>query len=327
MILGSAVVGCGLAVPDARRTNADLVDYLDTTDEWIQQRTGISSRRICAPNEATSDLAAEACRLALKDASMSPADLDMVIVATFTPDHLLPGTAPLVHSMLGARSAGSFDINAGCAGFVTALSVADAMVRAGTVRAVAVCGADVVSRFVDPEDRTTAILFGDGAGAVIVVASDEPRLGPFVFGTDGERLDCLMVPAGGSRMPATHKTITGRLHNVTMKGQDVYRHAVDRMEQAVREVLDGEDVNSVDLLVAHQANARIVSALAERIGLDPGRAVCNIAEYGNTSAASIPIALAESVEQGQLNQGSRVLTVAFGAGFAWAAGLITWGQP
>lgn len=299
---------------------------MDTSDEWIQQRTGIKSRRICAADQATSDLAAEAGRRALKEAGLSATDLDMIIVATFTPDHLLPGAAPLVQAMLGADSAGTFDVNAGCAGFVTALSVADAMVRAGTARTVLVCGAEVVSRFVDPTDRTTAILFGDGAGAVIVGADEESRIGPFVFGTDGDRLDCLMVPAGGSRLPATDETLAAGLHTVTMKGQDVYRHAVDRMEQAVREVLGDEGADSIDLLVAHQANARIISALAERIGLDPSKAVCNIAEYGNTSAASVPIALADCVNDGRLVDGMRVLVVAFGAGFAWCAGLVNWGK-
>lgn len=322
----SAVTGLGMAVPDAVLTNAQLERSLDTTDEWIRTRTGITERRIAAQGEATSTFAAAAGAHALKDAGLTPDDLDVILVSTCTPDYPVPGCAPLVQSTLGAGRAGAFDLNAGCTGFVYGLSVASSMVDAGVARNVLVCGADTLSRFTNYEDRTTAVLFGDGAGAVVVGENGGgPRIGPFVFGCDGSKLDWLWIPAGGSANPASDTTVATRGHAIEMHGQDVYKHACDRMTEAAREVLGDRPLDGVDLVVAHQANARIVRTVAQRLGLKKEQVVDNIARYGNNSAASIPIALAESVASGRLRDGMSVLLVAFGAGFSWAAAVVEWG--
>lgn len=324
-MLGAQILGVGMSVPERSVTNDELSRTIDTNDEWIRQRTGIEARRIAADGEATSTFATAAGRMALESASTDAADLDLIIVATCTPDYPVPGSAPFVQAELGAKRAGVMDLNAGCTGFVSALSVASSMVAAGTSRRVLVCGAETLSRITDWNDRTTAVLFGDGGGAVVIGPCDQPRLGPFVLGAEGARWDLLWVPAGGSRKPATDETLAGREHTIRMRGQDVYKHAVDRMCEATLQVLGEEPIGSVDLLVAHQANARIVNAVADRLKLRPDQAVCNIGPYGNTSAASIPIALAELEASGRLEPGMRVLLVAFGAGFAWGAGLATWG--
>jgi 3-oxoacyl-[acyl-carrier-protein] synthase-3 len=324
--MGAGILGIGMAVPERKLGNDELCASLDTDDAWIRQRTGIVERRIAAPDEATSTFASKAARGALADAGVRATDVDLVVVATCTPDYPIPGTAPLVQTAIGATNAGAFDVNAGCTGFVTALSVASGMVAAGHARTVLVCGADTLSRVTDYDDRTTAVLFGDGAGAVVVGASGNgSQLGPFVQGADGSKADWLLVPAGGSRRPADKDTVVERAHAIRMRGQDVYRHAVDRMTESALRVLDGAPASSVDLVVAHQANARIVRAVADRLGLDRSKVVCNIAGYGNTSAGSIPIALAEAVAEGRLHAGMRVLLAAFGAGFSWAAGMVQWG--
>ncbi len=324
---GAAVLGLGMSVPDGVLKNAELETALDTTDEWIRTRTGIEERRIAAPEEATSTFATAAGADAIKAAGLTPDDLDLILVSTCTPDYQVPGCAPLVQSALGAGRAGAFDLNAGCTGFVYGLSVASAMVSSGTARNVLVCGAETLSRIVDYTDRTTAVIFGDGAGAVVVgEATGASRIGPFVFGCDGSRFDWLWVPAGGSARPANEATVAGRQHMVEMHGQDVYKHACDRMTEAAREVLGDRPLDSIDLVVAHQANARIVRTVAQRLGLRADQIVDNIAKYGNNSAASIPIALAETAASGRLQDGMSVLVVAFGAGFSWAAGLVEWGQ-
>jgi 3-oxoacyl-[acyl-carrier-protein] synthase III len=322
----SAIIGCGMSVPDGVLTNADLEERLDTTDEWIRTRTGIAERRIAAPDESTATFATAAGADALKQAGLLPDDLDLILVSTCTPDYPVPGTAPLVQSALGAGRAGAFDLNAGCSGFVYGLAAAKGWVDSGIARHVLVCGADTLSRITNYEDRTTAVLFGDGAGAVVVGPSENgSRVGPFVFGCDGSKLDWLWVPAGGSVRPADEQTIAEHGHTIHMHGQDVYKHACDRMTEAAREVLGDEPLDSIDLVVAHQANGRIVRTVAQRLGLRPDQVVHNIASYGNNSAASIPIALAESASAGRLQDGMRVLLVAFGAGFSWAAGLVSWG--
>jgi 3-oxoacyl-[acyl-carrier-protein] synthase III len=325
--MSSAVIGLGMAVPDAVLTNTELESRLDTTDEWIRTRTGIAERRIAAAGEATSTFAAAAGAEAIKDAGLTPDDLDLILVSTCTPDYPVPGCAPLVQSTLGAGRAGAFDLNAGCCGFVYGLSVASGLVDAGTARNVLVCGADTLSRVTNYEDRGTAVLFGDGAGAIVVGTGDvgAKRVGPFVFGCDGSKADWLWIRAGGSARPSTDETVRDHLHTIEMHGQDVYKHACDRMTEAAREVLGDRPLDSVDLVVAHQANARIVRTVAQRLGLRADQVVDNIARYGNNSAASIPIALAESAASGRLADGMSVLVVAFGAGFSWAAGLVEWG--
>jgi 3-oxoacyl-[acyl-carrier-protein] synthase III len=326
-VTGAAVRGLGMCVPDGVLSNTDLEGRLDTSDEWIRTRTGIAERRIAAPGEATATFAAAAGADATKDAGLVPDELDVVLVSTCTPDHPIPGSAPLVQSTLGASRAGAFDLNAGCTGFVYGLAVANSFVSSGTSSNVLVCGADTLSRFTNYEDRTTAVLFGDGAGAVVVgrSTSGASRIGPFVFGCDGARADWLWMPAGGSAQPATSDTVDDGLHTIQMHGQDVYKHACDRMTEAAREVVGDRPLDEIDLVIAHQANARIVRAVGQRLGLRPDQVVDNIERYGNNSAASIPIALAESVASGRLHDGMTVLLVAFGAGFSWAAGLVEWG--
>ncbi len=321
-----AILGCGMAVPDRVLTNAELEQMVDTTDEWIRSRSGIQERHIAAPDEATATFATAAGANALKSAGLPPDDLDLIIVGTCTPDMPVPGSAPLVQSALGAGRAGAFDINAGCTGFITSLAMASSAVSSGLARNVLVCGADTLSRITNYEDRGTCVLFGDGAGAVVVGAIDgDDRLGPFTMGCEGERWDLLFVPAGGSQHPATDETVAGRAHSLRMKGQDVYKHACEHMVQAARDVIGDTPLDEIDLVVAHQANARIVRTVQERLGLRDDQVVQNIERYGNTSAASIPIALSEVVASGRLRDGMKVVLVAFGAGFAWAAGLVTWG--
>jgi 3-oxoacyl-[acyl-carrier-protein] synthase-3 len=321
-----AILGCGMAVPDRVLTNAELEQMVDTSDEWIRSRSGILERHIAAPDEATSTFATAAGANALKSAGLTPDDLDLIIVGTCTPDMPIPGSSPLVQANLGAGRAGAFDINAGCTGFITSLAMATSAVQSGMARNVLVCGADTLSRVTNYEDRRTCVLFGDGSGAVVVGAIDgASRLGPFVMGCEGERWDLLYMPAGGSLRPASDDTVADREHSIRMKGQDVYKHACDRMVQAAREVIGDTPLDEIDLVVAHQANARIIRTVRERLGLREDQVVQNIERYGNTSAASIPIALAEMAASGRLRDGMRVVLVAFGAGFDWAAGLVTWG--
>ncbi|HVE91577.1 MAG TPA: beta-ketoacyl-ACP synthase III [Actinomycetota bacterium] len=317
---GATVLGCGMAVPSRRVPNCELEATLDTDDAWIRRRTGIQERRVAAPNEATSTFAVAAAKEALDDAGVEAGEVDLVMVATCTPDYPMPGSAPIVQHELGATSAGAVDVNAGCTGFVSALALAAATVDSGQARTVVVCGAETMSRVMDWSDRRTAVLFGDGAGAV-VVGRGSGGIGPFVQGSDGAKADWLLIPAGGSRRPADAESVEEHAHTVQMRGQDVYRHAIDRMAEAATAVSDPRDV---DLLVAHQANGRIIEALGERLGLEPEQVVCNIARYGNTSAASIPIALAEAARSGRLRRGMRVLLVAFGSGFLWSAGVVRW---
>jgi 3-oxoacyl-[acyl-carrier-protein] synthase III len=324
--MGAAIIGLGSAVPDNILTNADLEASLDTTDEWIRTRTGIAERRIASPNEATSTFATAAGADALKAAGLTPDDLGLVLVSTCTPDYPIPGSAPLVQSALGAGNAGALDLNAGCTGFVYGLAVGSSMVESGVADNVLVCGADTLSRVTNYEDRTTAVLFGDGAGAVVLGKTDDAsRLGPFVFGCDGARADWLWQPAGGSARPATSDTVAKSAHTIEMHGQDVYKHACDRMTESVREVIGQRPLSEIDLVVAHQANARIVRTVGQRLGLRPDQCVDNISRYGNNSAASIPIALSEAVSDGRLRDGMTIVVVAFGAGFSWGAGVIEWG--
>ncbi len=316
------IAGLGIAVPREIVTNEDWARILETSDEWITSRTGIRERRRAAADEATSDLAARAAKAALDDAGLSAADVDALLVATTTPDHLIPQTAPIVAARLGSQ-ANAFDVGAGCTGFVVGLAVGAGLLAAGLADRVLLVGAEVMTKVVDPEDRHSAVLFGDGAGAC-VLAADAGELGPFDFGTDGEHAELLIVPAGGTRRPATEETVAAREHYLRMQGREVYRHAVARMTASSRAVLTAAELEpaDIDLLVGHQANARILEAVGNRAGIEPFLA---IERYGNTSAASIPLALADARERGRLQPGARVLLTAFGAGLVWGSCLLTWG--
>ena len=311
--MSAGVTGWGTALPDRVLDNAELAAKLGISEDWILERTGIHSRRIAGESDSAASLAVRAGRAALERAGRAPDDLDMVIVATSTPNHQLPATASLVQNELGARNAGAFDLNAACAGFLVALAQASALVDSGMSESVLVCGADLLSRVLDYTDKGSCILFGDGAGAVLVEKSGDTRLGPFKIYSDGSKADLLRVPTGEPYM--------------RMKGREVYRHAVAGMTAAVRDILSaaGMSVDDIDLLVAHQANARIIEAVAARLGLRAEQAMININRLGNTSAASIPLALAEAVDEGRLKQDDLVVVTAFGAGFVWGAGIVRWG--
>jgi len=319
-----AIAGLGVRLPDRVVTNDDLAEVLDTSDEWIRTRTGIRQRHVAAPEEATSDLAAAAARDALADAGLEAAALAAVIVATTSPDHAVSATAPLVASALGV-AVPAFDLNAACSGFVYALRVASGMVATGD-GAVLVVGAETLTRVVDPEDRSVAVLFGDGAGAVVLVPDPDARLGPFVLGADGGGASMLWTASGGTRRPFDAEVLADRSHYLTMRGGDVYRNAVVRMTESAREVLELAElsVGDVDLLVGHQANVRILDAVAARLGLPAQLSQVSLDRHGNTSAASIPLALWDAREQGKLRDGDTVLLAAFGAGATWGACLLTW---
>lgn len=313
--------GIGMAVPPSIVTNMELAKRLDTSDDWIRRRTGISERRIADPAIATSDLAVEAARLAIDGSS--GADIQAVVVATTTPDYRMPGVAPQVASRLHLGNIPAFDVQAACSGFIYALASGVGLIAAGIAGRVLVIGADVMSRIVDPEDRTTAVLFGDGAGAVTLRAGaiDEiGAIGPFDLGSDGEYTPKLCVERGGTRVNIERTEESQGF--LSMDGGQVFRHAVCRMYESSRRVLERSqvEIGDIDWLVAHQANQRILLAVALRLGLPPERLVMNLDRYGNTSAASIPLALAGA----ELQPGDRVLLTAFGSGFTWGSTLLTW---
>jgi 3-oxoacyl-[acyl-carrier-protein] synthase-3 len=313
-------------VPETVLTNFHLEKMVDTSDAWIVERTGIRERRIASDGEVTSDLAARAARLALEDAGVPAKDVDLVIVATVTPDMPFPSCACVVQGKIGASQAAAFDIGAGCTGFVYALSVAHSLVAAGTYDNVLVIGAETLSRIVNWKDRNTCVLFGDGAGAVLVRPLERSDgVIACTLGADGTRGDLLTLPGGGSAHPASRDTLEEGLHYIHMQGNQVYRFAVRVMVDATREVIAkaGLTEDDVDLVIPHQANQRLLDLAAERLGT-PEKVYSNVARFGNTSAASIPIALDEASRSGKLKQGARVLLVAFGAGLTWGAAILRW---
>jgi 3-oxoacyl-[acyl-carrier-protein] synthase III len=323
-VLPVAVAGLGAHLPERVVTNDDLAAQLDTSDEWIRSRTGIAERHVAAPGEATADLAAVAGKAALADAGLGIEDVATVLVATTTPDHLIPGTAPLVAERLGTQVA-ALDLNAACSGFVYGLQVGGALAATGA-GPVLLIGAETLTRVVDRDERSTAVLFGDGAGAAVLVPRDDAALGPFCLGVDGSDPAMLWRQAGGSRQPTTAEDLAAGRHLLTMRGGDVYRHAVARMAEAAAAVLEqaGREVADVDLLVGHQANARILEAVRSRLGIDADRCHVTVERHANTSAASIPLALADARASGRLEPGDTVLLAAFGAGLTWGACLLTW---
>jgi 3-oxoacyl-[acyl-carrier-protein] synthase III len=320
------LTGIGAFTPERVLTNADLEEMVDTTDEWIVTRTGIRERRIAAPEQAASDLALPAARAALEQAGVRPEDLDLVIVATATPDMLFPATAALVADALGAKKAAAYDLLAGCTGFVYALSQAYGAVATGLSRRVLVVGAEVLSKITNWEDRSTCILFGDGAGAAVVQPVGEGGIVGFELGADGSGGPDLCVPAGGSRRPATSEALEEELQFIKMNGAEVFRFATRVMVSSAEELLAACDagIDDVDLYVPHQANKRIVDHAVKNLGLDPAKVLMNIDRYGNTSSASIPLCLAEAQAEGRLEEGTRVLMSAVGAGLTWGSAYMTW---
>ncbi|MDK2742608.1 MAG: ketoacyl-ACP synthase III [Nitrospira sp.] len=320
------VAGTGSYAPARVLTNADLERMVATSDEWIRERTGIRERHIAATGEACSDLAVQAGKRALTAAGLPATDLDMILVATCTGDYPLPATACLVQHQLGATKAAACDLSAACCGFVYALSVADAYVRNG-MRHVLVIGSEVMSAITDWSDRNTCVLFGDGAGAVVVSASDGERgILSTHLRSDGALCELIMVPGGGSRTPPSEKVIAERQQYIKMKGNETFKVAVRTLEDIARTTLSANHlrVEDLDLYVPHQANVRILRAVIERLGLPIEKVLLNLDRYGNTSAASIPIALDEAVREGRIKNGSLVMLGAFGAGLTWASAMIRW---
>ena len=320
------ITGIGAYAPDKVLTNADLERMVETSDEWITTRTGIKERRIAGPGEAASDLALPAARLALDDAGTSAGDIDLVVCATATPDMLFPATAALVADELGAREAAAYDLLAGCTGFVYALSQAYGAIATGLSRKALVMGTETLSKITNWQDRSTCILFGDGAGAAIVEQVDDGGIRGFELGADGSGGPDLCVPAGGSRMPPTAEALEQELQFIRMRGQEVFRFATRVMVTSAEGLLDacGASVDEVDLYVPHQANKRIIDHAVKNLGLPAEKVVMNIDRYGNTSSASIPLCLAEARAEGKLEPGTRVLMSAVGAGLTWGSAYMTW---
>lgn len=320
------IIGLGSYLPKKVLTNFDLEKMVDTSDEWIRTRTGISERRIAEAGEATSDLAAQAARQALKDAKLTPEDVELIIVATITPDMQFPATSCLVQAKLGANSAACFDINAACSGFIHGLIIAQQFIASGTYNNALVIGAELLSHFIDWKDRSTCVLFGDGAGAAVIAPVKSGGIISTYLGTDGNQSNLLMVPAGGSRMPASHKTVSEGLHYLKMEGNEVFKHAVRVMANAAQKALHkiGLTCKDVDCLIPHQANIRIIEAATKRAGLPMDKVYVNVDRYGNMSAASTIVALHEAVKEGRVKKGDCVVLVAFGSGFVWGSCVIKW---
>lgn len=321
----SVILGTGSELPSKVVTNHDLEKMVETSDEWITVRTGIKERRVLEEGKGNADMAFRAAQRALNDAQMQATDLDAIIMGTVTPDYVFPSSACVLEDMLGARNVFSFDVGAACSGFLNALSVADSFIRTGQINNALVVGSDALSRLLNWQDRGTCILFGDGAGAVVLGASEN---GSGILSTrlrtDGSYVKTLYVPAGGSLKPATPETVRRNEHTITMNGKEVFKIAVRSMEEISRQALVEADVqvSEVSLVIPHQANRRIIVALAERLGIPMERVMVNLEKYGNTSAASIPVALDEAKRQGRIKPGDIVLLNAFGAGFAWGAAVI-----
>lgn len=322
------IIGTGSFVPARVLTNADLEKLVDTSDEWIVTRTGISERHIASDDEATSDLAYQAAKAALESAGVDAGDLDMILVATATPDMFFPSTACILQDRLGARRAGGLDVSAACSGFIYGLAVANGLIRAGTARTVLLLGAETLTKVVNWQDRNTCVLFGDGAGAVVLRADEGERgvLSVHLY-ADGSKGPLLILPGGGSRHPVSQAVLDAGLTKIQMNsGNEVFKLAVRAMEDAALTALkqNGYDVADVDFIVTHQANMRIISALGQRLGLPDHKVVANLKRVGNTSAASIPLALDEAVRDGRVQAGHLVLLCAFGGGLTWASSLIRW---
>jgi len=323
--LSSQITGTGSAAPQKILTNLDLEKMVDTSDEWITERTGIKERRIADGGTAASDLSLEACQKGMQEAKITADNIDLILVGTVTPDFLLPSTACILQDRLGARNAAVLDIAAACSGFIYGLSIAQAFITSEQYRTILVIGVEVLSKITDWTDRDTCVLFGDGAGAAVVQAanSDKGIVSTYLSG-DGSLASLLHIPVGGSKTPLTPENIHQRYHFIQMKGSEVFKSAVRSMGNAAQKVIDMGGISSedVDLLIPHQANIRIIEATAKRIKLPMDKVYVNIHRYGNTSAASIPIALDEARKNGKIKDGSKVVLVAFGAGFTWGSALI-----
>lgn len=314
-------------LPETVLTNKDLEAFCDTTDEWIRQRTGIEERHKVTPGEGTSDLALRASRMAIKNAGIALDDLDAVICCTVSPDQILPASANLLHGKLGLRDIASFDINAACSGFMAGLMTGNALIKSGVYKTILLVGAEIQTNRMTWKNRDTAVLFGDGAGAVILQAS-ENGYGVLTthLGSDGSNYEVLHLPLGGSREPFTKENLDEDAYTIYMKGPELFKRAVIKFVEVSQEALDavGLTMDDIDLFVPHQANARIIEAAGQRMGIAPEKVVMNIQKTGNTTAASIPIALHEAVQEGRVKEGDHILMASFGAGLTWGAAIVRW---
>ena len=321
------IAGMGMYVPPKVMTNEDFAKIVDTSDEWITQMTGIKERRHVEADVATSDLSTAASKIAMEKAGVTPEEIDMIVVATATPDMFFPSTACLVQTNIGAASAFAYDIVAGCSGFIYGLVIAEQFIKAGLVETVLLIGAETLSKVSNMTDRNTCVLFGDGAGAAILRPCEAPKgIIDHVIGSDGSLGSLLCLPAGGSRMPASHETVDKNLHTIFMDGRKVYVNAVKKMGDSVVQVLEQQGLtgDDMDILFPHQANLRIITSVAKRAEMPMEKVYVNIQKYGNTSAASIPLAMCEALDDGSLKEGMLVGLVAFGAGFTWGSTLMRW---
>ena len=324
----TGIIGLGMYLPDNVLTNAELEKMVDTTDEWIVTRTGIKERRIASSDEATSDMAVNAAKAALKDANLKPEDIDLIIVATITPDMFFPATACLVQAKLGARTVPAFDISVACSGFIYGLAIASQFIALGTYKHALVIAAEKLSSITDWNDRATCVLFGDGAGAAVLGPVEEGGILSISLGADGNKGDLIMLPAGGSRIPATKESVDARLHFIKMNGTELFKHAVKIMADAALGATNplGLKAQDIKLVIPHQANIRILNAAAKRMGLRPDQIYLNIEKYGNMSAASSAVALVEAVKKGLIKKGDKIVLDAFGGGLTWGAMVIEWSK-
>ncbi len=322
------ITGWGKYVPSRVLTNFDLEKIVETSNEWILERTGIRERRIVEPEETVATMSVEAAKEALNRAGLSPEDLDLIILATSSPDYHIPAAASLVQDMLGADNVPAFDLRAGCTGFLYALAAATQFIVTGTYRNILVIGAEIISKFLDWTDRNTCVLFGDAAGAVVLQPSDYPTgVLSFLLGSDGSQADALIVYGGGSKYPFSQEVLDRKLHHLRMDGPRVFKFAVKTMVQSVREIMASANLlpDEVSLIIPHQANHRIIQAAAKELGIPMEKFYINLDRYGNTSAASIPVALCEAIEEGRVKDGDNIILVSFGAGLTWGACAIRWG--
>jgi 3-oxoacyl-[acyl-carrier-protein] synthase-3 len=322
-----SIMSVGSYVPERVLSNADFEKMVDTSDEWITSRTGIKERRIAAKNESTSDLAAKAALLALERAKITPDQVDLIIVATITPDMPFPSTACLVQQKIGALRAAAFDIEAACSGFIFALEIGQQFIMSRTYDTVLVIGAEKLSSIINWSDRNTCVLFGDGAGAAILRNRPQAHgLLTACMGADGSRANLLCMPGGGSSCPPTHESLAAGLHYLRMDGKETFKYAITAMQTAAEEVLKRCELNisQIDCVIPHQANLRIIDAVTERLGAKPEQVFVNVHKYGNTSAASVAIALDDAVQSGRVKRGDLVLLIVFGAGLTWGAAVIEW---
>lgn len=326
-MLKAKIIGTGSYAPEKILTNQDLEKIVDTSDEWITERTGIKERRITTKDQTTSDLAYEASKKALKQAGIKAKEIDLIIVATVTPDMPFPSTGCLLQNRLEAKKAAAFDVSAACSGFIYGLSVADSFIRSGAHKKILLVGAETLTKFADWEDRTTCVLFGDGAGAVVLEAtSDDCGILSTHLYSDGSLWEMLYLPGGGSKNPPSQETLKKKLHSIKMKGNETFKVAVRTLENLVEETLKKNNLKASQLaaLIPHQANLRIIQATANRLGLPMDKVVVNIERYGNTSSASIPIALDEAVRTGRIREGDYIMIEAFGGGLTWGSAMIKW---